>query len=283
MAGGVTLGISTSAFAGAGTPEEPVPLNVVAVDGSYVFSSGFNHGGIGRGDALRSVFDYTRRFPLTGNWFLQAGVSQERFDFGGTDRGPLPSTLQTLNIPLGIVNITQGHIGFLAQFRPGFYFEHELSQGAFDIPFEIGSFWPLIDEKLYLAWGMRATALQHYGVFPTVGAIWVADPKFIVYCVLPEPRVEYTVSERLAVWAGSELLGGNYKMDSDAGERFSGTVVQYFDIRLGTGATITPAKGWSIKVAAGYSIERKFDFYRARQSYVADPAPYVRLQASAEF
>lgn len=280
--------ITTTALANepAPPPDGPVPLNVIATDDSAVFSSGFNHRGVGQGDAVHSSFDFTRRFPLTdtmGHWFLQAGASEDRFDFGGAQRGPLPGTLQTFNVPLGIVNITQAHIGFIAQLRPGFYFEHEISQGAFDVPLEIGGYWPLIDEKLYAAWGMRAGLLQQHGVFPTAGLIWVIDPSLILHVVLPEPRLEYTVSDRLALWAGSEFTGGSYKMDSDGEGKYSGTVVQYYEIRAGAGATFFPLKGWCVKLAAGYACERKLDFYRADASYVADPAPYVRLQTAVEF
>jgi len=277
---------ATAAWAGSVAPDEPVPLDVIATDESAVFSSGFNHRGTGSGDAWHSSLDVTRRIPLAGpagHWFLQAGVSGERFDFGGSDRGSLPGTLQTFNVPLGIVNITEAHVGFIAQLRPGFYFEHEISRGAFDVPLEIGGYWPLINEKLYAAWGLRAGLLMPHGVFPTAGLIWVINPKLILHGVLPEPRLEYTVSDRLALWAGSEFNGGTFKIDSGTDGKFSGTVVQYYEIRAGAGATLVPAKGWSIKLAAGYACERKFDFYRADQSSVADPAPYVRLQASVEF
>jgi len=283
MAAGVFF-CATAVQAGPTAPaEEPVPLNVVATDESYVFPSGINHRGIGYGDVFHSTFDFTHRLPLSGNWFLQAGVSADRFDFGGSHCGPLPSTLQSFNFPLGIVNIIQGHVGFIAQVRPGFYFEHTIDGGSFDVPLELGSFLPLLDEKLYLAWGLRAGLLQHYGVFPTLGLIWVINPKLILYAHLPEPRIEYTASERLLLWAGGEFTGGSYKMDSADAGKFSGTVVQYYEIRGGTGATFTPSKGWSVKLAAGYAFERKWDFYRSSQSYVADPAPYVRLQASSEF
>lgn len=278
--------LASVALGGSAPPEEPVPLQVLSTDESAVLSSGFNHRGIGRGDAMHSCLEFTRRIPLAGPegpWFFQAGVSGERFDFGGSDRGPLPGTLQSFGVPFGIVNITQGHVGFIAQLQPGFYFEHQLSRGAFDVPLTIGGYWPLLDEKLYAAWGLRAGLLQEHGVFPAAGLIWVIDPTLILFGVMPEPRLEYTVSERLTLSAGGEFTGGTFKMDSGTGERFSGTVVQYYEIRAGAGATFLPAKGWSIKLAAGYACQRKFDFYRANQSYVADPAPYVRLQASAEF
>ena len=288
MAERIFLGIAAIVLTGVAAiageaPEEPVPLTVLATDESAVFSSGFNHQGIGHGDAFHSALDFTRRIPLKEHWFFQLGVSADRFDFGGADRGPLPSTLQTFNVPIGISYITQGHVGFLVQLRPGFYFEHEISRGAFDVPLEIGGYSPLINEKLYAAWGLRAGLLQHYGVFPVAGFIWVIKPTLILHAMLPEPRLEYNVSDRLAIWAGGEFLGGNYKMDSGSEDRFSGTVVEYYEIRVGAGATITPAKGWSVKLAAGCATERKFNFYRASQSYVADPAPYVRLQASVEF
>lgn len=285
--GGLLLWLAATGLAGPSVQPEPaaapVPLNVVATDASTVFPSEINHQGTGRSGACHSTLDLTRRIPITGNWFFQVGANLERFDFGTTERGPLPTTLQTFNVPIGIVNITQEHVGFLAQLRPGFFFEHEVTRGAFDIPFEIGSFIPVIDEQLYVAWGMRAALLQKYGVFPMGGVIWVIHPKLILYGHLPEPRLEYTVNEQWLLWTGGECIGGSFKMDANDTDRIGGTVVQYCELRGGLGATYIPAKGWNLKLAAGYAFERKFDFYRAQAGYVANPAPYVRLQASAEF
>ncbi len=281
---GTLWGICASAQAGTNTQaEEPVPLTVVATDESYVFASAFNHTDSGRGDAFHSSLDFTQRAALGGAWFFQAGLSAERYAFGVGKNSPLPSSLESFNFPIGIVNITQGDIGFTAQVRPGFYFENAVTGGAFDIPLELGGDLPLIDEKLYIAWGLRAAMLQRYPIMPFPGLIWVINPKLILYGNLPEPRLEYTPSERLTLWTGGEYIDGTYKMDSGTGERYSGTPVEYSELRAGMGLAFIPAKGWNVKLATGYVLKRTFDFYRADQSYVSAPTAYLRLQVSREF
>ncbi len=267
------------------TPEEPVPLDTVSLDESFVFSSPikFTHDQVGRGDALHSDFEYIRRLPISGHWYFQLGANYDRFDFGGHATSFLPNTLQTFNIPIGLSYIMYDHVAFLVEVRPGFYFEHEVTRGAIDIPFNTGGYVPLIAEKLYGVWGFGTSALRHYPVIPTVGLVWLVNDNLQVLAYVPEPKIVYTVHEGLSVWAGGELLGGSYKVDRNNDPKLNATIVDYSEYRAGVGLTYTPVKHWDVNLAAGYAFDRTFDFYRAGKSYTAEPAPYIRLQLTGEF
>ena len=271
---------------------EETQLDVFSFDTSYVFDSPikFNHRRIAAGDEVHSDLHFLHRIPIRGNWYFQVGIDYERFDFGGGQAGPLPGTLQNLNAPIGVVYLVQNQIGFLAQIRPGVYFEHHIDTGAFDIPVEIGGALPLKKDKLFLVYGIGTSILREWPVIPTVGLVWIINDKWRLFGVAPEPRLEYSYNNHLTLWVGGELLVESFKTDPNAfalaprqRSTTGGSVVDYTEYRVGLGATYTPVNYWDINVAAGYSLERTFDFWRADKSYTADPAPYVRVQLKASF
>ncbi len=288
----------SSVIAGPKTPpdtspkiDEPVPLNVITLESSVVFSSGveFTHKEIGRGSALHNRFESIRRIPIRGQWYFQAGAAYDRFDFGGSANAFVPSTLQTFNVPVGVSYIMYGHVGFLAQIRPGFYFEHEVTRGAFDVPIELGGYIPIVTEKLYGVWGLGVSFLRHYPAIPTLGVVWLINDKLRLEGYLPNPRLLYQVSDSFSIWAGGEVLAGSYKVDrrdrpnDPKVNSLNGTTIDYTEVRAGLGFLYTPAKHWEITAAAGFAVDRTFDYWRANKSYIADPAPYLRVQIGGEF
>ncbi|HWL51735.1 MAG TPA: hypothetical protein VNQ90_04830 [Chthoniobacteraceae bacterium] len=265
--------------------EGEVNLNTLEIDTSYVFSSGIEFASkeVGRGSAMHNFFEYIRRVPIQGQWYFQVGATYDRFDFGGSATSLLPTTLQSINVPVGISYIFEGHVGFLAQVRPGLNFEHDITSGAFDIPFEIGSFYPFIDKKLYGVWGAATSILRDWPVIPMVGIIWIINDDFRVMGYLPEPKIIYQANENLEIWVGGEFIGGSYKVGRRADSRLSNTVVDYTEYRVGAGFTYEPRDNWEITLAGGCAIDREFDFHRANQVYSSDAAPYIRFQVSGEF
>ncbi len=265
--------------------EGPVPLNTIELDTSYVFSSRIDFASqkVGEGSAMHNDFEYIRRIPIHGQWYFQIGANYERFDFGGSATRLLPTTLQSINVPIGISYIYRGHVGFLAQFRPGVNFEHDISTGAFDIPFQIGSFYPFIDEKFYGVWGVGTSMLRDWPVIPMVGIIWVINDQFRIMGHAPEPKIIYQPNENWTFWVGGEFAGGSYKVGRRSDSRLSNTVVDYTEIRVGGGFSYEPNDNWEINVVGGCAVDRSFDFHRANQVYSSDPAPYVRVQLSGQF
>jgi len=265
--------------------EEPTPLNVVELDTSYTFSSKVRFAGEKRGSgaAMHNYFEYVRRIPISGNWYFQIGATYDRFDFGGSATAFLPTTLQSFNFPIGISYIQDGYVGFLAQVRPGLNFEHRITSGAFDIPFEMGSFIPIVDQKFYITWGVGTSILREWPVIPMVGIVWVINDQFRIMGYAPEPKVIYQPNEQWQFWVGGEFLSGSYKVGRRSNSRLSHTVVDYSEYRVGTGVTYEPKDNWEISLVGGYAVYREFDFHRANRTYPADPAPYIRFQLSAAF
>ena len=104
--------------------------------------------------------------------------------------------------------------------------------------------------------------------------------------ILPEPRLIYSPSKKLELWVGGELIGGSYRTDRNEGiqpGKLRGAQVDFSDYRAGVGFDYAISDKVSIGVGAGYSIQRRFDFGRAGETFRTDPSPYVRLKLSAAF
>ena len=101
--------------------------------------------------------------------------------------------------------------------------------------------------------------------------------------VLPEPKVIYSATKRLNLWAGGELVGGSFRTDRNDGiqpGKLRGAQVDFSEYRAGIGLAYAVSDKISVDIGAGYSIQRQLDFGRAGETFRTDPSPYVRLQMS---
>jgi hypothetical protein len=270
---------------------EKVPLDIVETETAYVFESDLNHGdSVGKQYALQDRFEYGHRFLLKGNLYARLGVAYQRFDFGNT-AAPVPVHLQAM---AGIISIDYMHgedIGALLEFRPGFYTEEHIGIASFDCPITLARFFILQPDKLYLLVGAQAKFLRGgFPVLPFAGLVWYPNEKLQVMGILPDPRVIYSVSDQLHLWAGGELVGGSFRTDHHDEflnikhvAKLSGTQVDYSEYRAGVGATYSMTQQIDLNLGGGYSIRRSFNFHRAGEHYDADPAPYVRFEIKANF
>ncbi|MDQ2867711.1 MAG: hypothetical protein M3R59_04765 [Verrucomicrobiota bacterium] len=267
------------------TTVEETPRDIVVTDSSYVFESDVNHGGtIDKQDALDDSFEYGHRFLLSGNLYLQLGLAYSRFDFGNTG-GILPVHLQKY---VGVVSLEymQGaDTVALLEFRPGFYTEEHFGSASFDVPITAARFFTLQRDKLYFLIGAQADFLRgDYPVLPVVGLVWKPSPQWAVFAIPPEPRIVYSPSKCLSIYAGGELTGGSFRTDShpELG-KLSGAQVDYAEYRAGAGLTCRLSKQFDLTVGGGYAIQRQFNFNRADENYRTDPAPYARIQIQGSF
>src|SRR3978361_1733780 len=84
------------------TTQEKTALDIIRLDGSYVFERQLaNDGGYRKQDVIQSAFEYSHRFSLGGKLYLRAGVAAERFDFGSTN-APVPNHLQSFAGVIGV-------------------------------------------------------------------------------------------------------------------------------------------------------------------------------------
>jgi hypothetical protein len=266
---------------------EAVSRDLVEFESSYVFESDLHRGGsFGDQYAIGNSFSYGHRFLLSGPLYLHLGVSYDRFDFGSTG-APVPDHLQGVAGTIGIDYMHGNDVGAFIQVKPGFYTENDFDSASFDAPITLGRIFVLQPDKLYVFVGANASFLRgQFPVIPLAGLIWMPNDKWKVLGILPEPRVIYSPCNKLDFWVGGQLTGGSFRTDRDdtiVPHKLSGAEVDYSDYRVGGGFIYSPCDAISIDIGGGYSIQRRFDFYRADIDYKTDPAPYLRIEFKAKF
>jgi hypothetical protein len=272
---------------------EPVPIDYVETETTYVFGSDFTNSrhDFGSQDSWQNEFEYAHRFLISGNWYLRTGVSYDRYDFSSTD-APLPIHLQSGALVLGIDYMHGQDVGAFIQFRPGIYTEEHINLSAFDCPITLGRFWVLRTDQLYLLTAVRGSFLSsEFPVVPLAGIVWVPNKQWKLMAVPPEPRLIYSPNKQLDLWVGGEIAGGAFRIDhhddyllrGGKAAKLSGAVLDYTDYRAGLGFTFSPTDQIDLDFSGGYSVQRNFDFNRADQSFRTDPAPYVKMEIHAKF
>jgi len=266
---------------------EKTPLDLFSFDSSYVFESKISNGDeFNDQSAWEFEGEYSHRFHLTGKWYLRAGINYNRFEFSETD-APVPDHLQSLGALISLDYMVGGDRGAFLEIRPGFYGEDDFRSEAFDIPITIGRAWVLRQDSLYLFTGLNVAFLRgQFPILPLVGLVWVINDQWLLYGVLPEPRLVYMPNKKIDLWLGGQLTGGSFRTnrdDSIVPQKLSNAQVDYSDYRGGIGFTWHACEGVDFELGGGYSIQRRFNFERADEDYTTDPAPYVKVALKAEF
>jgi len=283
-------GSESDAKATAATTEattDAVPLDIFKFESGYVFESDLNHGGsFGKQDEIQNEFEYGHRFQLSGNYYLHLGVSYDRYDFGST-AAPVPNHLQAWAGVFGVDYMHGSDVGAFLQIRPGFYTQSDFGISSFDAPITLGRIFVLQPDKFYIFAGAYAAFLRSgFPVLPLAGVVWMPSDEWHIIGLLPEPRIIYSPTKKLHLWAGGQLVGGSFRTDRRDGiqpGKLNGTQVDFNDYRAGVGLVHDLTNNFSIDLAAGYSLQRSFDFGRAGEHYRTDPSPYLQLQLNAAF
>ena len=300
------IGIAGSSFAGQPIadgkkiihePIAPEPEWVVKVRTSYTFESDFSRGsqhGAG-GDSFFKSVNVSHRFALggaglpaltdDGAWYLRVGASYARWDFGNSGGLPIPNHLQSASADIALEYMVHGQLGFLLETEPGVYFEDDIRGNNFDAPTKLALAYPLADNFVIVG-GVSYTGLRSIQFIPIIGFSWSINDKWKVSMIPPEPRVIYTASDNLQIWAGGELAGGSYRVDerrTREKKSLNNAVLDYSEWRAGAGLTYKVNK-WEIELGGGYAFQRKFDYHRAEEGFETDEgAPYVKFQVSGAF
>jgi hypothetical protein len=297
----------------AGTPvaddkkvlSEPCPPDsstTITLLSSYVFDSDFHtaehfsQDATTRGHAFNNEVEVGYRIPLSGlqwpnkecgAWYLRLGADYDRYDFGNRGSLPLPDELQSFCAVVALEYLVKGDVGIILEVRPGFYFENQVTSGAFDIPIKIGTGIPLT-KTLSLAIAAEYHGLSRYKFVPDIGLIWQINDQWVLLGTLPEPKLLYHPNEKFQAWAGGEVMYSSFRTDSSSGiypSNLNHAVVDYSEYRVGAGISYKLCKHATANIAAGYAIRREFDFHSTYAGiYSTDGgAPYMKFQLTTEF
>lgn len=270
--------------------DQKTPLDLFSLEGGYVFESKLtdDNARYGKQDAFEVEAEYSHRFHISGKWYFRAGLNYNRFDFGGTS-APVPDRLESVGGLFSIEYCVDGERGAFLEVRPGFYGTdlNHFGSDSFDALITLGRAWVLQKDKIFLFTGVNTSFLRgEFPVIPLAGLVWHFDEHWLLYGVLPEPRVVYMPNKKLDIWVGGQLTGGSFRTEENNNifpRKLSHAVVDYSDYRAGAGIVWHASNAIDLDLGGGYSVERRFNYERAGEEFTSDPAPYLRLFVKAEF
>ena len=257
---------------------------------TYVGEAAVKHG-------HRSISDYdesdtTLQFILTPRiklGVLRLGVQWERFSFGFPSKTPLPNTLQSGSLVLGLDTQLSDSILVRVEAQPGFYGTNDFTADNFSVPFLAGGTY-IYNPNIQFIAGVSVDVERKYPVIPSAGIRWKFARQWVANLVLPAPRLEYEATKNLTLYAGGIFKETNFRVSGDFGDThgqrtaLNGAVLTYSEVRTGIGADWKLSSFLTLTGEAGYQPYRSFDFYRADVRFHEDgSAPYGTFSVHGAF
>ncbi|PZR71654.1 MAG: hypothetical protein DLM73_15475 [Chthoniobacterales bacterium] len=280
-----------------------VNKDVALVESESAFSFEFNaeqtfagNGDVQRGSlSVRNFNESDTRvhFILTPRvkiGILRLGVQSERYSFGYSHNAAIPDELHSTNLVLGLD--TEFSDSFLIRLEadPGFYgtdFD-DFRQGTFNVPVIIGGTY-IFNSGFQVVFGIGFDALRKYPALPGGGIRWKFAPQWTLNAVVPTPRLEYTPSESLLLYAGADIRATSYRVEKNFGSlrgnpALNHAAITYEEVRLGAGLEWKLTSAIKLVAEGGFIPFRSFDFHRTNVRYHQDGgAPYGMFALHAAF
>ncbi|HEX7194639.1 MAG TPA: DUF6268 family outer membrane beta-barrel protein [Chthoniobacterales bacterium] len=279
-----------NAFGGEATIQAPLtqptpaqgPLWSFDLNGSYVSGSQIqNAHNFGSQAEFHHEFEALRNFHLFDKYYLQVGIDYDRYDFSRSN-SIFPYALSGVAGEAGISYWDGDDFFPLLTLKPGVYFtRNHITRNSFDIPVRAAG-GVKVQKKVHLVLGFEADAYQEIPVFPVAGLNWEITDKVNLRAVFPEPRLSYNPNKQLEIFISGEVGGGSYRNGPTDDRRTNNAILEYTEDRAGTGVSYNPRKGISFEASAGWSIQRRFNYFRAGPDYSSKGAPYVKLDLSID-
>jgi hypothetical protein len=222
-------------------------------------------------------------------FLLRFGLELQRYNFGVPDSLALPNKLQAASVVIG-ADIQLGDAWIVrAEVQPGFYGGGtDLRGGNFNAPFIIGASY-FVSSDFQLVAGLSVDVERKYPVLPGIGFRYKCNADWVLDFILPTPRIEYSLSKSILLYAGSDLQSSTYRVGSDFGNvhsnaKLNNAWVDYTQIRVGVGASWKIRPEMTLEMEAGIVPVQEFDFHRAdiRASSPEIP-PYGGIVLKAAF
>ena len=216
------------------------------------------------------------------------GANWQIFTFGFDGTMPLPENLQGLNAIFG------GDF----EISPDWFMRIQVEPGVYGTWNYIN--WHNVNMPAVFAWtnilnaefqwfiALRADIFQFFPVMPVPGIRWQPTKEWLFNLSAPKPTINYAVDEEVNLFAGGEILGVTARLPSnDPGtyenRSLAGTLINYFEARLGAGVNWNFTEGVSLQGEAGAMVWRTFDLPRLNESIRSTMAPYAQISLRGVF
>jgi hypothetical protein len=222
-----------------------------------------------------------RNLHLFDKYYLQLGVDSERFDFSRSN-SIYPSSIQTLDAEVSLSYWTGDDFYPLLKFQPGMYYTNShITANSFDVPIRAVAGIKTA-ENLYLVLGVDADPYEAEPITPVCGYNWKINEQYNLRAVFPQPRFSYNPDKKVELFVAADLVGGGYRNGPTNDRRTSNAVLDYSEYRAASGVNYNPRKGLSVEMSAGWTFERRFQYYHAGPDDATKGAPYFKLDLSID-
>jgi hypothetical protein len=307
VAGGIVLPLVAPVFAGEPIVETSPKQTVETPTATEASTTFFSFSGeylaeetyvgdadVRRGDRAVRDFDESNtilRFvftPRVSFGVLRLGAEWERFSFGFSEASPLPNTLQSASLVIGLDTQLSDSILMRFEAEPGLYGTNHLDFDQVNVPFIAGGTY-IYSPSLQFVLGVSIDVERDYPVIPAAGFRWKISRLWVLNVVMPTPRIEFEAAKNIILYAGANIKQTNFRMDDDFGTnrrnpRLSNAVLTYSEVRTGGGIDWKISPSVTLTAEAGYQPYREFDFYRANVRFHEDgSAPYGMISLHGAF
>jgi len=225
---------------------------------------------------------------LTRDLLLRVGGEWQRFSFGVPTGVPVPAVLQQASAVIGCDYQAGGQWIVRAELQPGLYSDFaEITGTDVDAPLVVAGVY-LANPDLQWLLGLHVDARSQYPVMPVAGVRWKFADEWTLDFMLPKPRLEYDLNDRVQLYLGAGLAAGTFRIGNHFGTdnglaKLDGQTVDYLEVRVGAGCSWKIAPMLSLEAEAGTLVYRDFDFFNARTDYRSHGAPYGEVACHARF
>jgi hypothetical protein len=221
---------------------------------------------------------------------LRLGAEYERFSFDFPDNAPLPDTLQSVSLVLGLDTQLSDSILVRFEAQPGMYNTGfgNLSDD-FNMPFIIGGTYIYSPNLQFIA-GVSVDVERKYPILPAAGVRWKIARQWVLNGVLPAPRIEFEPTKALTLYVGADITQTSFRVDDNFGTnqgnpRLDHAVLTYSEVRTGVGLDWKIASFLTLTAETGYQPYRSFDLHRADVEFdqTGGAAPYGMVSLHGAF
>jgi hypothetical protein len=238
-------------------------------------------GSFGSQAAYHYEVEALRDFHLFDKYYLQIGADWERFDFSRSN-SIFPYALSSIAAEISLSYWSGDDFHPLLKLEPGVYYTRDrITKNSFDIPIRAVA-GIKIREGVYLVLGLDVDPFEEDPVIPIGGFNWKINDYFNLRAVFPEPRFSYTPNKTLEFFIAGDFVGGGYRNGPTNDRRTNKAIIDYTGYRVDGGIGYNPRRGLSIEATVGWSIARRFDYFRAGPDYSSKSAPYAKVDVSID-
>jgi hypothetical protein len=258
------------------------PLWSVDLNSDYTLGSKIiKSGDFGSQAVSHYQIEAFRDFHLFDKYYFQFGVDSERFDFSRSNT-TYPSSISSVAAEVALSYWTGDDFYQLLKFEPGVYYTRDyITAKSFDVPIRAVAGFKVRD-NLHLVLGLDLDPFEQEWAIPICGFNWKINDQYNLRAVFPQPRFSYTPSKQLEFFLAADLVGGGYRNGPTDDRRTNNALLNYSEYRAASGVNYNPQKGLSFEMTTGWSIERRFDYFRAGPDDTAKSAPYIKLDISID-